>query len=610
MSKTRKALAAVVRRPRDWGKPVKGQELARPWWGLDTERDRNTGEFICGFAVTKDFAGRTAAPFTILPDLPPGTYWVWNLAYDIEGMMRDLANHPDWKHNTDNLWAMRVDGAEFPLTHKDGETVRCTYYHGKRFDWSDDGGRRVFLEASSFYGRAGLNKIAEKQFGRGKDKGVNSKYMSAAWYRASSYYRARVRLYCIKDTELVYDLLTLLEEGCKEIGEKTGQFLALGSTPGATARRFIASLGQFPEIVWATRTKFLKAYCGGRFELVKRGYFESAYQYDLASAYPWALSTCPFLTHTARQQFTREFVPDTQYGVYEVRFETDDYLGLAPQWRDNTRVYSAGEKRCWLTQPEVEYLERTGAKYRVLRGTVVNDPNATDAWNRAILHLFDLKYSNKGKPVEIGSKIILNSQYGVLIQLKPKSGKWIPLTQAEDPVDFVGDLALERGVEGFYGGQYYAPIYAATLTAKVRIRVLEAALQCGEGYVGSHTDSCLTTRKLPTSKGLGAWELQQEANELVVTKTGMYAMDGVIKARGINRGAKEDLWATQHQRNVRASIKSAKTWNEVSIIRTKTVENNLVHEKKREWLGEFSPQTILDRTYIDSKPLKFVECMT
>ena len=85
--------------------------------GLDTERDSLSGDFVCGFIAD----AKTDKEFKSLYDLPRGTYWAWNLAYDIEGMVRDL--------RLEEGWAMREVGARFPLG--DG---RACYYHGTRFE--------------------------------------------------------------------------------------------------------------------------------------------------------------------------------------------------------------------------------------------------------------------------------------------------------------------------------------------------------------------------------------------------------------------------------------------------------------------------------------------
>jgi len=596
MSKTKDALSHEIFKPREWGRPTKAHNLPRPWFGLDTERDANNGIFVCGFAE-----GPESIPFETITDLPKGTYWVWNLPYDIEGMIRDLRQ--------ENGWAMKSDGAPFTIND-----AKCVYYHGKRFDWQDKDGKRIFLEASSFFGRKSLDVMARTVLKDKKLGGIKASEMSLSRYNTDKEYRATVQEYCRHDARLVMDAVEALNVGCTQAGKEMGLPVTLGGTPGATARRFLSAVGAFPDILWRTHSTFLRAYCGGRFEIVKRGVLPDVYQYDIVSAYPWALSQCPFITANARHRFTRTFSDDAIYGAYEVSFKLDGYLGLAPRWRDNTRVFSAQEEKTWLSKPEIEWLHMNNFDYTVHRGCEIIDESATDTWAKVVSSLFALKQKAREEPSGMGAKIVLNSLYGVLIQLTPRGGKWVPIGDCIDPVDLAGDLALEKGPKAFDGGKYYAPAYAAHLTALTRVKLLEASLSVGDGYIGGHTDSILSTKPLRgLGHGLGDWEMVQPANgketadQLIITKTGVYAMDDKVKLRGIDRNLpKSALWQKYQTRKTRVSVKRARSWDEVSLIQNKVVANNLDYEHKRNWDAPFSSSVIRRKQFIDSEPLRNV----
>jgi hypothetical protein len=578
-SKSELALKWPVFRPRNWGKPSPGRALAMPWFGLDTERDAKTGEFVCGWIV-----GETIKQFKLLTDLEPGTYWVWNLGYDIEGMLRDLRD--------ENGWAARADGAGFSFL---GGEAR--YFHGKRFDFKRDGKKWAFLEASSFFGRVSLSKIGAKE---GKVKAAE---MSKARYDSEPDYRADVDSYCRQDSRIVYNAVCDLAMGVRTLG------VELGSTPGATARRFLTRLGEFPPILFETQRPFLKSYCGGRFEIVKRGIFDfPVYQYDLVSAYPWALAQCPWLTESARQKWTNRFSDEALYGTYDVSFKMDEYLGIAPRWNKGVRIYSREQDSTWLARPELKWLQDHGIEYKINHALEVFDPNATDLWRQVITELFAMKNKGKGKPEGMGAKIILNSQYGVLIQLVRRAGKWVPLMEAKNPVDWAGTLALEEPPQEFEGGKYYAPLYAGDLTARTRIRLLDAARALGDSaYIGGHTDSVLGAKPLPDnliSEALGGWKLEKKAPNAEVAKTGVYAIADTVKVRGITRtGTAAMIWSPTQTRRTRTSIKSAQNWNTVSLIREKEVMNSLAMERKRLWHGELSRAILARREYIDSEAL-------
>jgi hypothetical protein len=602
-SKSELALKWPVFQPRFWGTPGKGKPLPRPWFGLDTERDAKNGKFVCGFAV-----GETTQEFKLMLDLVPGTYWIWNLGYDIEAMIRD--------YQKEEGWAMRQDGARFPFL---GGEAR--YFHGKRFDFKRDGERWSFIEAASFFGRCPLAKIGKKY---GQKEGVKASEMSLSRYVSDPGYQEQVDSYCRQDARIVYNAVTDLDLGVGALG------VDLGGTPGATARRFLARLGKFPDILWQTQKHFLKSYCGGRFEITKRGVLFNVFQYDIVSAYPWALAQCPWLTGKAIQKWGRRFSDNALYGTYRVKFKFDDYLGIAPRWRKGIRVYSKGQEDTWLARPEVDWLLRNGADVEILQSLEVFDENATNLWAEVIAELFVLKntanacHKKLGRPCgkeqcpecdekfpeSIGAKIILNSMYGVLIQLVRRNGEWVLESEAVNPVDWAGVLALEDAPREFEGGKYYAPLYAGNLTSLTRVKLLDAARAVGNGYIGGHTDSVLSTRELPgrfLGRELGDFKLEKKAFCANVRGTGLYSMDNAVKIRGITRqGTPAMLWQNVHERRSRCGIKSAKTWEEVSLIRPKTVANNWNVENKRIWEKELTLGMIEGKEFIDSEALIYV----
>ncbi len=582
-----------VFKPRNWGKPTKQRPLPKPWFGLDTERDSKTGDFVCG-----KIAGETTASFKRMDDLDSGTYWVWNLPYDIEGMLRDL--------DLPEAWAAKIDGGEFDIL---GGTAK--YFHGKKFSLKLPTKNLQFIEASSFYNRCALSKI-DKRFGE-KDTKIKASEMSLSRYESDMAYRELVDLYCTQDAQLVYNAIVDLQMGVRALG------VELGSTPGATARGFLNRLGQFPEILWQTHYHFLRSYCGGRFEITKRGIFdEPVYQYDLVSAYPWALSNCPWLTASAFMRWTNRFSEESHYGTYEITFKYDNYLGVAPTWLKGIRVYSAGEKKIWLARPEVDWLIRHGASVDIHRALEIFDPNATPIWREIIAELFHVKNTTTDEAARRGAKVLLNSMYGVLIQLIQERGHWVPLGQALNPIDFAGTLALEAPPKRLEGGKYYAPVYAGHLTSLVRTRILDGAIAVGDpAYIGGHTDSLLTKRKLPDwllSKELGGWSLEEMATECHVAMTGKYAIGKKVKVRGITKDGKpETLWLDRQLRNTRVGIKAATSWNQVSVISPyvakdgqKGVLNNYSIERKRIWDSPLTPEMIRRRESIDSRPYVMV----
>jgi len=527
---------------------------------------------------------------------------------------------------------MREDGTPFTL-----RGAKCVYYHGKRFEWRDEGGRRIFLEASSFFNRISLNEAAKtlcvckcaacvghkkkpKEFQHcGSDEWVcpakdpiDASKMSLTRYERDARYRKAVDKYCAKDARIAFRLMEYLRRGFRDLK------VEIGGTPGATAKRLLVNVPQFPDLIWTTHRPFLEAYCGGRFEVVRRGVFHNARQYDKVSAYPWALSKCLMLTPNATKRFTHRLSDDAIYGAYEVAFHSDEYFGILPTWRGSTRVFSRGEKKGWICKPELEWLQRRGHDFTIQRGVEVFDENAWPGWRDLVKPIFDAKRDNKGKPVGLGAKVGVNSLYGILIQLIKRGGQWVPIEEAKNPVDFAGLLALEKGPKAFEAGQFYAPIYSSTLTSMVRVNLLDTALPVADDCVAFHTDSILLKdgASLPTDEAMGGWELQKKAEELIILKSGQYAMDAEVKGRGFSKRKlnpesedeiavrqRVDLWAPTHTRRTRVGVKTATTWRDVSNIRNKIVRNNVGWEVKRKWLREFSARVLERHEWIESEAL-------
>jgi hypothetical protein len=643
VSKTIDALHYDVFQPRNWGKPTKKpRPLREPFWGLDTERntERNRyNDFVCGWIDNNTLS----LPFKTFRDLPPGSFWVWNLGYDIEGMVRDLGK--------DEGWALKEDGAPFTL---DG--AKCVYFKNKRFEWKDGNGARTFLDASAFFNKISLKEAAKtlcictcdgcKKHKKNPDEfqhcgedevkcpmkdPVDASKMSLSRYEQDKIYRGLVDKYCAKDARIAYRLMEFLRIGFIELGMKMhGEPIPIAGTPGSTSKRLLKNMPPFPKVVWATHRPFLESYCGGRFEIVKRGVFHTARQYDIISAYPWALDKCPMLTESATHNFTRRMSDDSLYGAYEIEFSSDDYLGIMPSLKGGTRVYVKDTLRGWLCKPELEFLHEQGHNYEILRGHEIFDENATNGWHEIVTPVFNMKQAHKGKPLGGGAKVGVNALYGDLIQLILKGGKWVPIEEAVDPVDFAGFLALEKGAKAYEAGQFYAPCYSATLTSMVRVRIIAGALELSnENTVAEHTDSLLAINngRLATGEGLGDWELQDEiksvdGDALIILKSGQYALGDKVKGRGfskrkldpsnedeIAKRQKVDLWADTHMKRGRVSVRTAKSWRDVSAIQEKKVANNIGWELKRKWAHDWSAREIESRLirgrdWMDSEALR------
>ena len=255
------------------------------------------------------------------------------------------------------------------------------------------------------------------------------------------------------------------------------------------------------------------AYYGGRFEILNIGPIKPVHEYDLASAYPWAMSLLPCFEHG---YWVNEFQPGNPYQVLKVRWATSPDRPWGPypfRDPDGTILYpSAGTG--WYWYPEVKVEDGAGEVNEIL-----------DAWSyvRACDH-------------------------------KPFS--WIPEMYAErQRIGKSGKgKVLKLGLNSLYGKQaqsvgnpqYASSINAGLITSMVRAVMAQVCLDHGSAVKMIATDGIYLTRKLSKADRpivedgkpapLGAWEHKKFA-DLFLIKPGIYfTNDGAkVKTRGVPR---------------------------------------------------------------------------
>jgi hypothetical protein len=242
------------------------------------------------------------------------------------------------------------------------------------------------------------------------------------------------------------------------------------------------------------------AYAGGRFELFKCGrYLGKVWQYDLNSAYPWAIAQLPSLAHGKWRQVT-EFDPHREFAVYRIRC-TLPYRTNVPYpfyFRDKRHcIYYPPVVEGWYWAPEVRHMEGLPG-FDVIDGWVFEP--ATDekpfAW---VNDAYDqrLLWKEQGNPSEYSIKILLNSLYGKMAQR----------------VGYNKELLLPP--------KWHQLEWAGWVTSKARATLYSAMLRAGNALLSVETDAVFTTRPidLDTGKGLGQWGVD-EFDEVIYIQSG------------------------------------------------------------------------------------------
>lgn len=285
-----------------------------------------------------------------------------------------------------------------------------------------------------------------------------------------------------------------------------------------------------PEVAEAARY----AYAGGRFEPIQYGVsVERAYEYDVNSAYPYALQHVPNL---ARGRWETESDPDLselqQFALYHVSFTGADYrLPMPLFWRSyKGNIVYPGDMRFhgWYWGPDVhaalEYVSRYGGKVESDRCHRYVEDNPDDRPFAFIGELYAQRQALKtaGNGAHVGIKLGLNSLYGKLAQQvgarrDPESGLLVkpPFHQLE---------------------------WAGYVTSVCRSMVYRAAIDDLSAVIAYETDALFTSKPLPVpiGTGLGEWE-QTDFASLTYVQSGLYFGtktngEEVSKTRGVNLG--------------------------------------------------------------------------
>lgn len=333
------------------------------------------------------------------------------------------------------------------------------------------------------------------------------------------------------DAELV-NLVSLMEEFRERLfraGLKPSRWDSPGAVAVALMRRegIPAHKQEHPQRI---QPAIRHAYYGGRFEVVKFGHVERpAYEYDINSAYPAALTKVPSLAG-GKWLYRKGDAGPLPYALYLIEYDGRQVMRpdlpqpLPRRHHDGTVTYPM-HVRGWYWSPEYEtakqYVAAFGGELKVI-ATWIFEP-ASDVKPFAYVPIeFEKRKVLKaaGDGAHMGIKLGLNSQYGKLAQ------------QVGWSVEPDGTLRIPP---------YHQLDWAGYVTSTCRAQVLAAGMQNIDAVIAWETDALFTTEPLDldTGAGLGQWE-GESFDSLTYLQSGMYFAtrgDQVIeRTRGVDKG--------------------------------------------------------------------------
>lgn len=253
-----------------------------------------------------------------------------------------------------------------------------------------------------------------------------------------------------------------------------------------------------------------RAYFGGRIEAFQLGSFRNVYEYDICSAYPFAISLLPSTRDNHfiyRQRYVKGF------GIWHVRFKfpANIHIGVFPFRLNDGSIKFPLSGEGWYWNPEIEVaLKHWPNCVDIIEGYTIEDPKK----EQPLQTLFPILYEQRKKYKKEGNlnyqilKIVLNSIYGKFAQ---KVGR----------ADFKNFT------------------WAGWITSHTRARLRDSVVGHERDIIAFSTDGIysLVPLKLKLSDKLGGWE-SSEYQSGTILMSGVYLLEGKEKPKIGERGYK------------------------------------------------------------------------
>ena len=329
-----------------------------------------------------------------------GTFY--NLRFDASAILRDAAlSDPE-----------NVRAGDFEIG-----TYRVHHVPGKALVIAPKGGNRLsavhIYDAAQFY-PGGLDRAAKAVLGVGKNAdelGVDRERIGneVGYYEAN---RDRILPYCIQDAKLAGQLMAKFQSA---VGESVGVYPASWYSGASVAKSILTELWVNPYYDWPTEliADSVSAFSGGIFDTRILGRVEKACEYDINSAYPYAISGLPSISDP--RPVTEQ--DPANFGFYLVSVPYDGLLPYRMPDR-KTIIYPKSEEplEAWLYSNELaDYPDA-----RIIRGWEFDTCWDVRPFRTIVRRLFQMRreYKSAHDPREGAVKVAMNSMFGAFAETK------------------------------------------------------------------------------------------------------------------------------------------------------------------------------------------------
>jgi hypothetical protein len=526
-------------------------------YGLDTETYNGYVKLICDSdGNSKDIEDF----YSIISFLTHGRYnqsfnWFYNLQYDFESIIKYL-DLPDLVtlYNTGSLDLENYDISYIPKKFFSiHEKKNNRYYHF--YDLYN------FIEGS-------LQNAAKNFLGKSKFSDIvdSAKLNTDLDYWNENY--DNIVKYCIQDSVLTKEIAdyfwSLLEKNMNFVPKRPFSKGKI-SEEYFSQKCYIPTINDIPKAVLEIA---YNSYSGGRFELLKRGFMENVYNYDIHSAYPDSEANLIDYNKGKWLKVTNNKVSKNAYTGYyycsvnclEPYFSPFLYkVGSGA----GLNVYPNGKFNVYISKWEYDFIVREfpDIQIKIKKGYEFFEKDLIYPFKEEINRLYEWKQKETDKNIKYAVKIMLNSLYGKFIQVSPS---------------------------GNITGKLFNPIYASEITAKTRIKLLELGLQSPQNIISFSTDgiASLVPLKVPKGDKMGEFGADFEG-EGVVIMSDIY-----------------NYWAKQNKNKTKNRLRGFCFTADKEIVKDKTIDNEVL---LRDILEGMENKTIYE--YFTHRPHHLGECL-
>ena len=453
--------------------------------GLDTETYKGYVKLICD----SDGKYKEVQSFTdILNFLTDWKYrgrynWFYNLQFDFESIIKYL--------DYSQLITLYNDKE---LQYNDKYTI--TYIPKKYFAIKDTSRNYYYFYDMYNFLDTSLNKASKKFLNDEKLDMIDSARLNIDLEYWNDNKEMIIR-YCIKDAELtkrladyfwgiIYKNLNFYPKSPMSKGKLSEEYFL------HTCK--IPVINNIPDKVIKTA---YECFYGGHFEILKRGYCDKVYSYDISSAYPCQIAQQIDFSK-GKWEKVKNLEPNAHSGFYSCKVEVlePNFSPFKVKFGSGSQglnVYPNGQFKQYLTKEEILFYREhfPNSTIKIDYGYEFYPKDVILPFKSEIERLYQWKESELDPDIKYCVKILLNSLYGKFIQVS-------------------GNLNQT--------GKLFNPLYAAKITAGARIKILDLALQSPEDVISFSTDSVASLKplKIPRNAGLGDFKKDFEGEGVFI----------------------------------------------------------------------------------------------